>query len=342
MSPTTVAADQQEVTFEVPKLAEALLAHIRKKPGSIATWKTLRQKLGADQPALTQAAAVLADWDYRIAIRKNAGITFFSAPDLLNDIELSHQLNTREVGTHLVCYRITRSTNDRASELAETGAPHGTVVTAEEQTAGRGRLGRSWFSPAGTGIYLSILLRPAISPERAPGLSVMTALALARTLEPYAPGEVAIKWPNDLLLAGKKVAGILTELSAERGKISHLIVGVGVNVNHGVGNFPEDLRSSATSLRRVLKRKLSRVAIAQQFLRQFEKSYQRYVKVDLSADRRALKQYSSLMGKEVTLLSGEIRQHGLAVDIDSSGCLVLQQEDGRIHVAAGEVTVAKH
>lgn len=322
-------------------LAERLLAIVRKTPSKPVEWNLLEKKLKVERAIIRDAALVLADWDYRISIRISTGITFHSAPDLLTEIELSHELKTTFVGRQLHCYRLTRSTNDLAAEFAEGGAADGTVITAEEQSAGKGRLGRSWYSPAGTGIYLSILLRPAIKPERAPGISVMTALALARTLESYTPGDVTIKWPNDVLIGGRKVAGILTELSADRNAINYLIVGVGLNVNHGVGNFPTELRSSATSLRRVLKRKLHRVTIARQFLLQFEREYLRYLQHDLSTVRKELRSYSSLLGKEITLISGEHRQQGRVVDFDSSGCLVLQQGTRRVSIAAGEVTVVK-
>ncbi len=321
--------------------AESLLQVIRKHPGQTHTYASLSKKLNLTTDQLIAGAKQLALWDYRIGLRLSKGITFFSAPDQLTSAEISLGLNTKQIGRHILAYRTIQSTNDLAAAQAEHGAPEGTIVVADQQTKGRGRLGRAWFSPAGAGIYVSIILRPKFAPELAPGLSLMTALALARTLEKLCPDAVAIKWPNDVLLGGKKVAGILTELSAERDKIGHVIVGVGINVNHGVGHFPDDLKQTATSVRRFLKHKVSRVELLRYFLAQFESEYTHYQKHQLAQSHRQLRKYSSLLGREITVIAGRSRISGIAHDIDIHGRLILRSGSELIPITAGEVTVEK-
>lgn len=323
-------------------IAESLLQVIRKHPGQTHTFATLERKLSLTTDQAVAGARQLALWDYRIGLRLSKGITFFSAPDQLTATEISFGLTTKQIGRHILAYRTVQSTNDLAVAQAEHGAPEGTIVVADQQTKGRGRLGRTWFSPPGTGIYVSIVVRPKFAPELAPGLSLMTALALARTLEKTCPGAVAIKWPNDVLLGGKKVAGILTELSAEKDKIGHVVVGVGINVNHGVGHFPDDLKQTATSMRRFLKHKVSRVELLRHFLAQFEREYAHYQKYQLAKSHKQLRKYSSLLGREITVVAGRHRITGIAHDIDSHGRLILRSGSELLPITAGEVTVEKN
>ncbi|RME19205.1 MAG: biotin--[acetyl-CoA-carboxylase] ligase [Candidatus Zixiibacteriota bacterium] len=322
-------------------LADALLAVIRRKPGTPFETDKLARKLKVTTDELNAAVLQLADWDYRLRHSRRRGVTFVDAPDYLTATEIGWGLKTERIGNVIHAFKTVKSTNDLAMQLAESGAPEGTIVTAEQQTRGRGRLGRSWHSPPGTGIYVSIILRPRFKPERAPGLSIMTALALAEVINRYCPGETHIKWPNDLLLGNRKAAGILTELSADRGRIHHVIVGVGINVNQGVGHFPEGLRDTATSLRRFLKRKVRRVELLQRFLRRFEREYAEYRRHGLRKAQARLKRYSSLLGSEVVVRSGPSTIAGTAADIDRDGRLILLTPDSRRAISAGEVTVVK-
>lgn len=196
--------------------------------------------------------------------------------------------------------------------------------------------------PAGTGIYVSIVLRPKFPPDKAPGLSLATALALADTLSSYCPGEIKIKWPNDVLLAGRKVAGILTELSAERNEINHVIVGVGINVNHSQTDFPEEIRKQAISLRLVTRKLVNRAELLRDFLARFEREYAKFKKSGLKPSRRRLREYSSMLNQPVKLTSGTHILEGTAVDIDADGSLVLLSGNHQLRIAAGEVTVIGH
>ena len=326
---------------ELERAADDLIACLRKKPKEYISWEKLASRLGLDRDKLIAALEVAASWDYKIKVRKKLGASFIAPPDFLTATEISHRLPARWLGKNLLCYGSVKSTNDIATEMAERGAVEGTIVTAEEQTKGRGRLGRHWHSPAGTGVYLSVVFRPRLRPDNAPGLSIATAVALADTLNVYLPNDVRVKWPNDVLVRGRKIAGILTELSAEGSRINHVIVGVGINVNQRAGEFPEEIRSLATSLRREVKRKVDRVRLLQQFLKNLEKQYEQYQVHRLAKSQAKIRRYSSLIGHEITIKAGKHQTTGVARDIDSDGCLILETAQGLVPVIAGEVTVVK-
>ena len=322
-------------------LTDQLISYVRRKPGQYYSWKSLTSKLNAAQTDIGAALAVAADWEYKLRVNRGKGVKFVAPPDLLTSTEIRHGLKTRTVGRTIHAFRSVKSTNDLAAKLAEDGAPEGVIVTAEEQTKGRGRLGRSWFSPPRTGIYVSIILRPSVAPENAPGLSVMTAVALADTLTKWRPGLVQIKWPNDVWINGRKTAGILTELSAERTRINHVVVGVGINVNHQASEFPDNLRAMATSIRRELRHKVDRLELLREFLRHFEKEYTSYLKCRLKKSLPRVRNYSALLGREVTLQSGQTRRTGVVKDIDVNGALLLKTAEGVETITAGEVTVVR-
>ena len=249
---------------------------------------------------------------------------------------------TKFVGQNIHAYKSVKSTNEIASFLAESGEKEGTVIVTEEQTQGKGRLGRRWHSPPKAGIYVSIILKPAFTPDEAPGLAIMTALALADTFGELTSGKIQIKWPNDILLNGKKVAGILTELSAEKKKINHVIIGIGINVNHTKEDFPDDLKTVATSLRIINKKKADRVNLLQSFLKAFENEYRKYQKNRLKTSLKKIRKYSSLIGSWIKLNYGNKIIEGLAVDIDTNGALIIEIEGEKISINSGEVTVIKN
>ena len=320
-------------------LADRLLHYLRRQSDPIPATALLK-RFKIDNAALDSALRELTGWGYRI--KKVRGIVkYVHAPDLLTPTEIQFMLKSKRIGHIAHCYKSVKSTNDLAAHLAEQGASEGTIVTAEQQTQGRGRLGRVWHSPEKTGIYLSILLRPSFTPDKAPGLSLMTALALADTLSRYCPGEVSIKWPNDILISNRKVAGILTELSAERNRINHVVVGIGINVNQKAGEFPSELQDLATSIRRATKKCIDRAELLRDFLFRFEIEYTKYHKHGLAPSRKRLRNYSALLGHQVKLLSSSQTLEGKAIDIDADGALVLECNGQRTRISAGEVSVVK-
>ena len=260
------------------------------------------------------------------------------AQDLLLPEFIYPRLKSRCLGTTIHHFLETGSTNDAARQLAEQDAPEGTLVLAEKQTQGRGRLGRSWFSEQGAGIYASILLRPVLKPRDAAGLTLAAALAGSEAIEQACDLNVDIKWPNDLLLSGRKCCGILSEMQAERDEIRYVIVGIGINVNHSI--FPEELGQRATSLRIEGQRIYSRVAVLCAFLQKFELLYNDLQRGDRSAVlQRWVDRSSFAFGKRVTVDLGSRKNvEGQTAGLSELGNLRVKLADGRVEeVMSGDI-----
>ncbi len=322
-------------------LSDHLLTTIREQPSRAFTLQQLASIHDCQPSDVLFAVDLLRRAGYDIESDQKHGLRFASAPDLLLPAEILYGLTTDRIGRTVYGYQSVQSTNSIAIQLAWAGAPEGAIVVAESQTKGRGRLGRAWHSPEKKGIYVSIILYPDIDPAEAPGLSVMTSVSLATVVSDYVSKEVNIKWPNDCLIAGRKTAGILTELSAERGKTEHVIVGVGINVLHSRKDFPSGMAKTATSIKLESKKSIRRVELLQRFLAQFEKDYGRLCTGGLKALRKEIVTFSNLIGKQVRLdISGQVIS-GTATDIDDYGNLVLVTPSGPRRFNAGEVTVVK-
>jgi BirA family biotin operon repressor/biotin-[acetyl-CoA-carboxylase] ligase len=257
--------------------------------------------------------------------------------DALAPEQVAAQLTTRELGRALRHLQSIGSTSQLAYELAQQGAPHGQSVIAEEQTAGRGRRGRSWVSPPGKNLYLSLVLRPALPPERAPELTLVAAVAIAEALQSFGCPAM-IKWPNDLEVGGRKIGGILTELAAEPGRIHFVVLGVGVNLNIQAHEFPDEIRGIATSVQLVTGRPVDRARFAAQVLGALESWFDRHQDAGFEVVRRRWTALSSTVGSEVRvrLESGAIE--GEAEGIDASGALRVRTRSGAVQtVLAGDV-----
>ncbi len=326
---------------DLEKLADDILSRIRRRPGKPVSIASLQKAFKVQADDIFASLGQLKKLGYKIRKKTKGQIAFVAAPDSLTGTEVRYHLPTKFIGRKIHAYQSVKSTNDIAAQLAQTNATEGAIVTAEMQTRGRGRLGRQWFSPSRAGIYVSIILKPKFRPEAAPGLAVMTALALADAINKHTPGEVKIKWPNDIHVNGRKVAGILTELSADRNKVDYVVVGVGINVNHKPEDFPPELKPIATSLRAINRRKAPRLELLRQFLTNFESEYLRYQKGQLSRSRKRIIKYSSLIGQNVKLSFGNHIVEGKAVDIDATGALIIEKDGQRRVVTSGEVTVVK-
>jgi BirA family biotin operon repressor/biotin-[acetyl-CoA-carboxylase] ligase len=323
------------------KMTENILYYLKKntieKPLSVTA---LKNKFILTDQQLASILSTIESWGYRLSLSANQ-IKYLSAPDSLIDTEVKFGLKTKFIGQSVKTYKSVKSTNDIAASLADSKTAEGTIVTAEQQTEGKGRLGRSWHSPPQTGIYLSLILKPKFKPESAPAISLMTAFVLAESLKKFTDANIQIKWPNDVLINSKKTAGILTELSAEENNIKYLIVGVGINVNQTTDDFPEELKGIATSLRRVNRKKINRIELLQEFLVKFEKAYLKYCEIKQLSPLKAINEYSALIGKPVELMSGKKIIKGIAKNIDKSGALILDVDGSNLVVNSGEVTVVK-
>lgn len=331
---------------ELENIAQKTLAFLRSKINQAIPLTELSSEFNSNIDEIIKAVYRLEEWGYGITLTLT-DICLTSIPDTLSDIEISHYLSTEFIGNNIVgneiaCYGSVKSTNDIAKEKAENGAPHGTVIIADRQTKGRGRFGRVWHSPPGCGASISIILRPGFLTEKAPGISLIVALALVETLGEYCSDQARIKWPNDVLFSGKKTAGILTELSAEKDIINYLIVGVGININQSVDDFDDEIKDIATSVRIIKGETINRAELVGRFLSQFEKEYLEYSENLLLNSLNRLLKYSSLIGQTTSVSSGKKTITGKAVDINPDGALVIEQNGERIALTCGEVTVVKN
>jgi BirA family biotin operon repressor/biotin-[acetyl-CoA-carboxylase] ligase len=236
------------------------------------------------------------------------------------------------------CERV-NSTNTLASQLARDGAPDGTVVIAETQTKGRGRLGRFWVSPPYRNLYLSAILRPPIAASEAPQITLVAGLAVAETVREWTP-HAAIKWPNDVLIDGRKVAGILTEMEAEEGRVGFVILGIGVNLNSATADFPEELQDRAIGLCTAAHAVIDRTVFATHLLARLEERYELFLRQGFAAIRPLWEGLSCLTGRRVDIDGGGERHTGVVIGLGADGALRLQGPAGQeISVVAGDVTV---
>lgn len=250
---------------------------------------------------------------------------------------LQEGLQTRRFGKRMVFLHEVDSTNDYAKELTSYGAEEGTVVIAETQTAGRGRLNREWFSPRG-GLYFSVILRPSVSAKEAFGLVFVAGLAVAEVLHENYGLRVETKWPNDVLVDGKKICGILCEMGSTGEKVNYVIVGVGVNANVDVQKFSEELKMVATSLESVLGRKVRLEELFRACLERLDCVYEQFLKDGLTSVLEKWKKYAGFLGKQVEVAADVGKLCGLALDVDCDGTLVLKLEDGVVRrIFVGDV-----
>lgn len=262
-------------------------------------------------------------------------------PDVLSPSMIRGEAGESEIGKKVVHYFLVDSTNTAAMELAERGAPHGSVVLAEEQTAGRGRFGRTWYSAKASGIYSSIILRPALPPSAAPILTLMAGLAARQAIMAVTNLTPDIRWPNDLLLSGKKVGGILTEMSAELDRVHYVVLGIGLNVNHA--QMPVDLRRIATSLRIEGQRGYSRVHLAAALLKQIEVFYALLLRkgsAEIANRWAAVSSFATGKRVRVGLKNGQYPATTLG--LEASGALKVRFDDGHEEaLVSGEVVEIK-
>ena len=307
----------------------------------------ISERFGVSRTAVWKVIRQLQEEGYQVEAVRNKGYHILDSPDVMTKEELDSLMHTRWAGKNIVYYDATDSTNLRIRELGDAGAPHGTLAVADRQTAGRGRRGRSWESPPGSSIYMSVLLRPDIPPDRAPMLTLVMALSVAEGIRQCIETggdsgnslEIQIKWPNDIIISGKKLAGILTEMSSQVDYINHVTVGVGINVNRT--EFPEEIRETASSLCLECGHTVKRAPLIAAVMERLEDNYDIFLRtLDLSG---LLERYSALLvnrDREVTVLGAKEQYRAYALGINSTGELIVRREDGSTEeIFAGEVSV---
>lgn len=294
----------------------------------------ISRHLGVSRQALWKHIQDLRDAGYDIVAVPHLGYKLISSPDRLFVSEVGRHLNTKIIGKKIYYFDTLSSTMDLALQLGIKNAPEGTIVLAESQTKGRGRLGRDWFSPKYKGIYLSLILRPKILPNQASILTLFSAVSVCEAIREKTALDIKIKWPNDLLLHNHKLGGILTELNAEMDEVHFIAIGIGLNVN----NDKKALVTGATSLKEYREENINRVELLQEILRKMEINYLLFQEKGSLPVIEKWQDYNVTLGRRTKILSHQKHIEGEAVDIDIDGGLLIRNDQGLIQkVMAGDV-----
>jgi BirA family transcriptional regulator, biotin operon repressor / biotin---[acetyl-CoA-carboxylase] ligase len=319
-----------------------ILSALRANPGGVSGAQ-LAEQLKVSRAAVWARIEELRRLDYNIEAGPHFGYRLVSSPDALHADDLLARLGkTKIIGRDIQVFEQTTSTNDVMEKLARDGVKEGVVIFAETQTKGRGRLGRKWISPERKGLWFSVLLRPDLRPQEATQLTVASATALRRAIQSGTGLKPEIKWPNDILIGGKKVAGILTELSAEVDRVRHIILGIGVDVNLDAGELPVELRKTATSLKIETGEMISRAQLAVEILRELDFDYARICGGEFPAVADEWESGCVTIGKNVTVHIGDRKIRGRAESLDDDGALLLRTEHGHLErIIGGDVTLEK-
>ena len=328
--------------------AARILAALRAAGDAPLSGETLSGLLDVSRAQIWKHVEALRAAGYRIDGEPGGGYRLAGTPDRLYAEEVQPRLATRWLARRFVWLDSTDSTNRVAAELAREGAEHGTTVVAEGQSAGRGRLGRSFFSPPYANLYTSIVLRPNLDTARAPTTILAAAVAVAESVAASVgdPAAVEIKWPNDVLLGGLKTSGILMEMGAEATRVRHLVLGIGVNLNVDRALFPDEFRALATSIASHRGAPVDRVDFAARLYDNLEAVLDRHAQGGFDAVRADFEARFQMRGRRVRVLdaigAGAAAVEGVATGIDADGALLVRRDDGTTErVVAGDVTIAK-
>ena len=319
-------------------MKEEILRLLRSADGYISG-QELCNRFGVSRTAVWKAINQLKEAGYEIEAQQNKGYRLMATPDLMTEAEIKSLMHTDWVAKEVLYFDTIDSTNTEAQELAEKGYQSGTLVVADKQESGKGRRGRSWVSPSGTGIFMTLTIKPDINPNNASMLTLVAALAVAKAITSVTGGEALIKWPNDIVVNGKKVCGILTEMNAQFDYINHIVVGIGIDVHNE--SFPEEISQMASSLMiEAGGKRFHRAQIIAETMSYFEQYYDTFLKTqDLSA---LVREYDELLvnrNKSVRVLDPKEPFDGKAMGITPKGELIVDTWESRKLVSSGEVSV---
>jgi len=317
---------------------DKILGFFKKRKNNHVSGEELSGALGISRTAVWKHIERLREEGYDIAASPHLGYKLVSAPDRLTEIELRWQLKTEVIGKRIISYKEINSTNDAAHSLAASGEAEGTVVITEYQTKGRGRLGRKWISPKGKGAYFSVILRPDILPTELSVITLFSSLAVAKTVREAVGLPAFIKWPNDILIKGQKVCGVLTELNGEMDKVNFAIVGIGININTSKELLPE----GATSLSEEKGARISRLEFVRALFRSLDEYYGVLKKGKIEVILKEYKKLSSVLDRRVQIDHHNSLVSGVATDVDKDGALILRLDSGFYErVLAGDVKILR-
>jgi len=319
-------------------MKEEILRLLRSADGYISG-QELCNRFGVSRTAVWKAINQLKEAGYEIEAQQNKGYRLMAAPDLMTEAEIKSLMHTDWVAKEVLYFDTIDSTNIKAQELAEKGYQSGTLVVADKQESGKGRRGRSWVSPSGTGIFMTLMIKPDINPNNASMLTLVAALAVAKAITSVTGEKAMIKWPNDIVVNSKKVCGILTEMNAQFDYINHIVVGIGINVHNE--SFPEEISQMASSLMiEAGGKRFHRAQIIAETMSYFEQYYDTFLKTqDLSA---LVREYDELLvnrNKSVRVLDPKEPFDGKAMGITPKGELIVDTWESRKLVSSGEVSV---
>lgn len=315
-----------------------ILDYFRNAHGEYVSGQQISDDLKVSRTAIWKHIKVLKERGYVFESSTRKGYRLLHAPNLLTELEINSVLSTESFGRNIIYRETAPSTNAIAKEEARRGAPEGTIVVAEEQTGGRGRLQRAWFSPYAKGIWFSLILRPHFSPLEASKCTLLAAVALVRAFHQAGLTEAGIKWPNDLLVKRRKIVGILTEMDATMEEINYIVMGMGINTDVARVDLPEDLRDKATSF--LLEGvRIPRKELLNLILMELETLYAEVETNGFATILDEWRKYSVTLGRDINVITPGYTYSGKAVDIDSDGCLLVETDHGVERVLAGEVSI---
>ncbi len=299
--------------------------------GEFLSGQAISDKLGCSRTAVWKHIEDLRKDGFELEAVQRKGYRIMKKPDKISGNEIQIGLQTKFIGREIHYEESVTSTNTLAVKDAYNGAPEGAIVVSEEQVSGKGRLGRSWYSPKFTGIWFSVILKPNIPPQQAPQLTLLAAVSVVRGIEAATGLKCDIKWPNDILINGKKTVGILTELQAEADRINAVIIGIGINVNQQPEHFPDELKETATSLSIEAGKKLNRSMILQAILKELEDLYMDYLENGFQVVKLLWENYAISIGKQIKARTLTDTIEGRALGITDDGVLLLEDKNGTIH-----------
>ncbi len=317
---------------------EDILKLLKQNEGNFISGEKISRTLNVSRTAIWKRIKKLRELGYEIDASPRAGYRLISCPDILLPAEIKQILETRWIAKKIHYFQKVDSTNSIAYQLAMQGADEGEVIIAETQEKGKGRLGRQWFSPPYLNLYISIILRPEILPNQASMITLLSAVSTAESIKRYSDITPSIKWPNDILIGGKKVAGILNEIDSETDRIHFIILGIGININIGKEEFPKDIREYATSLKIETGREVSRKEFICFLFKEIEDWYERFIREGNKPVLDAWRRWADIKDKMVRVSSFKDEVIGKAIDIDSDGALIIEDKDGKLmRIIAGDV-----
>lgn len=312
------------------KVKNELLKRLFEANGVPISGQEFADEFGLSRTAIWKYIKEFEEEGYDIQSIRKKGYVLTGSPDRVNAANIHKQLKTKSYGRIVQYYESCATTQSIAHDAAQNGAPDGTLIVSEEQTAGKGRLSRPWSSAARKGVWMSLIIRPSLMPQEAPQMTLVTAVAIVRAIEEIVGLEATIKWPNDIMIDGKKMTGILTELQSDPDRVKAIIIGIGMNINHEKDDFPDEIQEIATSLKLQSGKETDRARLIAEILSFLEIYTEMYVKHGFGPIKLLWEGYSNTAGKRIKAVMLNETVEGIALGISEEGLLEVELADGTV------------